>query len=382
MNRKINAALLLDLIRKQTTISRADLAKMTGIRATSVSAIVQQLLEQNLVREVGLGKSTGGRQPSLLELNPGGIYAIGIEISDTGINAVLVNFLGTVLQKVHKTIRNTDVNTIAEQIKNITGEISRKSSIALEEIAGIGIALPGIISKDEGHVILSGPLNWQNVSLKEIIQRKTGLNVSVINNAIAGALTADYEINKGDAHTLLYFMICLRNATHNSVTTMGCGIVMDGRAYLGDGHLAGEIRVDIPHPVLLAGKYSREQVAHIYDLISRSVSHPDIYAPVWDSFSHSIGSVIARGVDFINPGRIIIGTDIPELESLIADYIHKVIFNESMDGVIAERLNKSQYTPTPMDFMLLETETLAKGAIIPRLQELSLAPLLRKSALM
>ncbi len=381
LNRRINVALILSLVRKNGSISRAGLAKATGIRATSVSAIVQELIEKRIVREVGLGKSTGGRQAVLLELNPDGGYAVGIEVSDTGINVILVNFIGIILQKVHSTLQGTGIDGVVNAIEAVVDRVLSKSGIKKEQLVGVGIAVPGIISQSEDVVLFSRSLKWHDVRLKELVEVRVGVRVRVVNNAIAGALASDYELNKdATARALLFFMVRLKNATHNSVTTLGCGIVMDGRAYLGDGHLAGEVCVDIKHPVLIASKSNK--FLHIYDLVRESVINPDLYCHVWDDFSRSLGTVIARGSDFINPGKIVIGTDVPELEGLVSASLRNVVYEKSLMGVVGKHAKTLVAASPLVEFVLLETETLAKGAVIPLLQELSLTPLFGESALM
>jgi len=348
-----------------------------------MSAIVQQLIDQGLVREIGLARSTGGRQPTLLELNPLGLHAAGVEISDTGINAVLVGFTGTVLQKTHLTLRDARVDAVVDCIEHAVETICGKASLSRESLAGLGVAVPGIIGKEEGRILFSRSMGWENVELKRILKDRFGLDTYVMNNAVAGALAADYEFNKKETRALLFFLVCLKNTTHNRSTTLGSGIVLDGRAYLGDGHMAGEIRVDIPHPMFLAKTDTENETpADLQDLIRKSLAEPAEYRSLWNVFAELLGSVIARGIDFINPGKVIIGTDIPELEGLIGFSLRGIVHTNTVEEIVSRVCATETLSPLPVDFVVVETETLAKGSIVPHLQQLSLAPLLRRGVLL
>ena len=67
--REHNSGLLLNLLFRQQGLSRADLSRVSGLSRSTVSAIVDGLIDGNLVRETGAGDSRGGRRPTLLEFN-------------------------------------------------------------------------------------------------------------------------------------------------------------------------------------------------------------------------------------------------------------------------------------------------------------------------
>ena len=91
-----NSTLLLNLIWRQQVISRADLARRTGLSRSTVSAIVGDLLATRLVRESGAGDSNGGRRPTLLRFDDDAFFAIGIELGATHVDVAMTNLRGVV----------------------------------------------------------------------------------------------------------------------------------------------------------------------------------------------------------------------------------------------------------------------------------------------
>src|SRR3712207_931565 len=75
--------ILLNYVRDRGPISRAEIARRTELQRSTVSEIVDCLLEEGLVEEVGAGRSTGGRCPTLLALRANGAAAVGIDIAPT-----------------------------------------------------------------------------------------------------------------------------------------------------------------------------------------------------------------------------------------------------------------------------------------------------------
>src|SRR4029078_6170141 len=73
---------ILDLVRSSGTVSRVELAQLSGLTPSSITRIVKSLIDERLVIETGFGDSTGGKRPSLIELNPKAGYAVGLSLDD------------------------------------------------------------------------------------------------------------------------------------------------------------------------------------------------------------------------------------------------------------------------------------------------------------
>jgi len=382
LNRKINASLVLGLIRGSGPISRAELAKRTGIRPASISEIVDDLIHRRLVVEGDLGPSTGGRQPVMLSVNPSGFFGVGVEIGEDGINGVLVDLSGAVLASVRVGLDKTDPPSVVRSVASVVEKVRDRSRLGSRKLGGLGVAVPGIVSRQEGSVVLSRPLEWEHVPLRSLLREATGLETVVLNNATAGALSQLLDKSSDGVRSLLYILVYLRHIRHTTMTSLGCGIVLDGRAYLGEGQMAGEIRVDIEHPLATAAhRMGKAAPVKMADLVYPSTAARREVAAVWDAFAENLGRVVSRGIDFLNPGAVVIGSDTPELEVLIGGKLREVILNSTVSGLVAGLQGESARQTVGVRFSPLRTETLARGAILPHVQELSLVPLLHDSVL-
>ena len=92
-----NRAVVLDMIRRFGPLSKSELAERSGLAVSSVLNVVSSLSRRGLIRATGLGPSTGGRPPTLLELNPDAHYAVGANVRIGLVEAVLVDLIGNVV---------------------------------------------------------------------------------------------------------------------------------------------------------------------------------------------------------------------------------------------------------------------------------------------
>jgi len=382
LNRKINASLVFDLIQREGPVSRADLAKRTGIRPTSISAIVQHLINEGLVRETGRGPSTGGRHPILLDIDAGGLQAAGFEIAAQSINGVIVDLSGHSVAQKTISIPDTQVETILIGCGQLLDDLCSSQPDVRDQLSGVGVAVPGIITREKGEVVLSRPLGWRNVRFQDLLSRRLQTGVHLLNNAMAGAM-AEYYSRKGlGVRSLLYVLVYLQRGREPNITSVGCGIVLDGRAYLGEGEIAGEVRVDVEHPLATARKSMGEAAApDLNTLIAESCKAPDAYARVWTTLARKLAQLVSYGVDFLSPGRVIVGTDTPELGQLIGPEVERMVHAQTVAGLVTDLQVSREKKEPRVEFAHIETDTLARGAILPRLQEISLAPLLRDGVL-
>src|SRR5512138_2391850 len=95
--RKVNTAIVLDALRRQAPLSRAELALLTGLTRSTISSIIHGLLAENLVQETTLQADRVGRPGMQLELNPAGGFAVGIELGVDFISLVVTDFLANIL---------------------------------------------------------------------------------------------------------------------------------------------------------------------------------------------------------------------------------------------------------------------------------------------
>src|SRR5690625_4184277 len=121
--KKENKALVLDKIKQNSPISRADIATSTGLNKGTVSSLVNELLDENLISESGPGKSSGGRRPVMLLFNQLAGYTVGIEVGVNYILWVLTNLKGTICYVKQVNLSTLKYWAIQEEIHKINDKL-------------------------------------------------------------------------------------------------------------------------------------------------------------------------------------------------------------------------------------------------------------------
>ncbi len=229
--KQFNTNKILKLITSTDTISRADLAKQTGLNKATVSKITDELLDDNLVEDLGYGTSSGGRKPKLLRFNPNAKYIVGVDIGVSNIDFVVMNMR---LESVHSTrmkIENKDHQAVSDTLEAAYINAARTLKITAEQIIEIAIAVPGTVDND-GLVIHAPNLGWQDLDLSQTLGKTfEDIPIRVFNEANAGALGELNHTTNPENQNLIYV---------SAGIGIGTGIIISGNLYKGKMGTAGE----------------------------------------------------------------------------------------------------------------------------------------------
>jgi glucokinase-like ROK family protein len=170
---EINKVKVTNLIRDSDGISRADLAKGNGLSAPTISRIVEILIREGLVVEVGAGESKGGRKPTLLRFSGVGNFIIGIDLGTTNIHGVLTDLDAKVIAEVR---RPTQVEEgfarVMESTSDVIGELRNHLGDKKGKVCGIGLAIAGLINRERDIVEFSPDFHWHNVDVKAALAQR------------------------------------------------------------------------------------------------------------------------------------------------------------------------------------------------------------------
>jgi len=232
--RKLNTALLMDYLRTHGPLSRASLSTATGLNPSTVSSLVRHLLAEGLVREIGRQSTEGSGRPGiLLELNPEGGCAVGVEIGVDTISVVLTDFVAQVLWRRRVA---SDPQEGQDAILGRAEDIVRQALTVGKRrglrFLGIGLGLPGLVDQRHGRLVFAPNLGWSDVPLQQLWGARFNLAVFVENEANAAALGEYYFGIARNVHNLIYL---------SAGIGLGGGIIINGRLFRGSGGYAGEI---------------------------------------------------------------------------------------------------------------------------------------------
>lgn len=249
--RKLNRAVVLDIIRRHSPVSRAEVKRATGLNFTTVTNAVNDLVGAGLVREVGLGDSNGGRRPVLLTLNPGGRYVIGCELQSTSLVVALFDLTGRMIAcRAEAKSPSATPREVVARIASCARTILAEGNVAAERVEGVGVAAPGPLDTQTGVLHLPPNLpGWRDVPLRRLLQDALGFPVTVEKDGNAAALG---EVWFGAAQGVRNLVFIIVDAG------IGAGIICAGRLYRGRQDGAGEIghtTLDLDGPRCSCGNY-------------------------------------------------------------------------------------------------------------------------------
>jgi len=233
--REHNERLVLATIYDAGRISRADVARLTGLTRTTVSDVMDGLIGAGLCREVGRGPSTGGKAPILLEVPEEARLLVGVDLGDRVFTAATVNLRGEIIDRVDVPSEDADGDDALTLALDVIGRILRTTS---GPILGIGIGAPGLVDRGDGMVIQAVKRDWRQLPLGRIVSERFGLPVHVANDAQAAGLA---EHVFGAARGLNLVTVKVGQG-------IGAGLVLKGELFEGDGFGAGEIGHTVVDP--------------------------------------------------------------------------------------------------------------------------------------
>lgn len=224
--RNQNLSLVLRTLFHHGQVSRAEIARMTGLTPATTSTLVRELTEEGLVEELHPRRSKKAGKPSTpLGIRADAFNILAIDLSDPeDVRGALLDLTGEVV------LRHRISLTGDGQIDQIASLATSLITQATQPVLGVGISCPGIISPD-GVVVLTTSYDWQHLPLRQLLADRLGLPVYVGNDANTATL-AEFTFAGAKGTGLL--AITLGRG-------VGAGILLDGVLVQGETYSAGEI---------------------------------------------------------------------------------------------------------------------------------------------
>ena len=231
-SREINRQIALNLVRSRQPISRADLARLMGVRRGAVSLLVNELLDSGLVFEGAKGESKRGRKPMHLHIETRQRCALAVDINASRTLMMVTDLMGVALLDTFEfpTGRQPQamLKELALHIRRIFAEHPE-----VGECAGVGVVVSGQVDLDGGRLLHSPTLGWRDVDLRTPLQAGTKLPV-VVENSVKACVLAQVWAVRGDV--AVEGPVVFVNVSDG----VGVGIAIDGKLLRGAHNIAGE----------------------------------------------------------------------------------------------------------------------------------------------
>jgi predicted NBD/HSP70 family sugar kinase len=382
----MNRALLIRMIREMRTCSRADLARATGLKQSTITNIVTDLINLELVRETGLMEGVRGRRSIALEFYGHTYKVIGVKLSRKRISVGLFDIAGNEYQVLEHKIDS--LVSPVEAIKKMV-EMIRKLLQAIEKnnkVVGIGLALPGPFISKEGRIVLMTEFpGWEQISIRTELEAVFDLPIFAEHDANVGALA---EWTYGHHHHMKGTMIYVAAGQG-----IGAGIVIDGELFSGSLGTAGEIghmSINFDGPACQCGnfgclelycsttamsKLADEQSAlytgtvlpmkpNLDDLMDAYKQEDELAQKIVKDAVHYLGLGLVNVVNAFNPDRIIIGDDMARLGDELLEAVRSTVRKHVLSS-ISEKLS-IELTSFERDPALIGAATLVTNQMLNR----------------
>jgi len=222
------------------TISRAGISASTGLNRSTASSLVDELICGGLVRELeGRVPSGVGRPPTALALSETGPAGLGLDVSVDYVSACVVDLTGTIRHRhvVAQDQRGHDSPELLGSVASVAGDALAAIAADGLTLSGTAVAVPGLVNRESGRVILAPNLGWCDLDLVEVLRgvdvlrgHAFGENITLDNEANFAALSEE-ELLRAD-QSYLYV---------NGQVGVGAGLVLGGELYRGRHGWSGEV---------------------------------------------------------------------------------------------------------------------------------------------
>jgi N-acetylglucosamine repressor len=224
-----NRLLILKTIYQHDRISRAHIARETGLTRATVSDAVGELKKDGIIAEVGVGQSKGGKPPILLKFVDDARCLIGIDLAESKFRGAVINLRGEIRHRIDGPFNRRNGEDVLASVYEI---IDQLLPLAASPILGIGIGTPGLVDSQQGVVRKAVNLGWDEIRLGDLLAQRYRVPVHIVNDSQAAALAEFTFGANGDEPNLIVIKMS---------RGIGAGIVLNRQLYCGDRFGAGEL---------------------------------------------------------------------------------------------------------------------------------------------
>jgi glucokinase-like ROK family protein len=350
--KELNHLRILNLLRIQPGISRIAIAKSTRLPKATVSGLVSDLIDDDLVVEAGAGVqlAAAGRRPVKLKLNGQIRLAIGVELTGSACVAALTDLYSEPIRVIREPMPNTSVQASIDMIIKTADDLLQGHDPT--KVLGLAVGVPGPVDAERRCVIQAENIDWFDVPLASLLEERTNYPVTVVKRQQAGALGELWNgIGKG-CSDLLYISIGVG---------IGCGIILSGRLWEGAYGVSGElghmtivpdgeqcrcgnfgcletVASDRAIAELAAKEVRKGRETVLFDsrtgtpgpftstqVIAAAKAGDRLAIDVIQQAARYLGIGIASAANLFNPSKIVLGGDVVQLGDLFLAPIREVV---------------------------------------------------------
>lgn len=352
-HRRISRLRVIETVRAAGQMSRADVARATGLSRPMVSNLVNELRFIGLVLEDGEAVATrgrrGGRPPILLRLDASAGAAVGIDFDHSRVRVAISDLA---LQIRAESVEPLDPSQAAEAGLDLAAAMVERAlvdaGVDRRRVVGAGVALPGTIGQPDGVVGPSSILpQWTGVAAAAEMRRRLDLPVVADNDANLGAVAEAAFGAARRGQDILYVKV---------TSGIGAGVIVKGGLYRGAAGRAGElghVRVRPDGPICRCGRRGCLETVASTDALRRALRRErgrdvtvatmmkaaragdqDCRRVIADG-GRALGGVVATVLNVLNPEVVVIGGDLAPVGDILVGAVEDAIASDALPETAA-----------------------------------------------
>ncbi|MHB8278571.1 MAG: ROK family transcriptional regulator [Candidatus Humimicrobiaceae bacterium] len=233
-----NKIAIATLIERFGPITIMELSKRSSLSRATISNMLEELINEELVKLEKKDKSTGGRRPDTYNIIPNSRYLLGLSLGRFKVRGLLTDLKANIISEKQIDTNGYDIEKdVIPKAVNIVNELLSKSKEVSNKVSGIGISFPGTIDNITGEVYDSPNIGGVGINIKEIFAKYFDIPIFVENDANSIAL-AEWWFGSGKNKEFILYIFAGRGT--------GCGILINGEIYRG----ANKIAADVGHSLI------------------------------------------------------------------------------------------------------------------------------------
>ena len=363
--RRINRSTVLRRIYLDRSASRQELSQLSGLSSATVTNVVAELLQEEIVIEAGVEESQGGRPRSILKINPNYGYFIGVEIGETFTQIELFDLtlhkLGAVAYPL--ALDTYQPKQVVQHIHLGVKALLAEAGVTLEKVIGLGVSVGGVIEQAEQVSAYIAGWGWQNVPLVTLLEEHLHMPI-YLDNAHKVMAQAESLFGAGQGYEHVAVLLV--------ATGIGAGIIADGSLYRGASNGAGEwghTTIELDGRLCRCGSHgcleayagapgiiaslrevepqssllqSNDQERTLAAIVDAARNGDPAATRVFRDTAHYLGAGIANLINLFNPQLIVLGgwaglqigeSILPELRRFVERYALKQPFSATRIGL-------------------------------------------------
>ncbi len=345
---------ILDTVRKKGPIAKTDISKFTGLNIVTVSNYIDSYIKKGLVTEEGFDSSSGGRKPMMVNLNQNSAYVIGLGFGMSDMIGLATDLRCDIIVQVKRKKPAKAGKALIKILIEIVDELLSKLAEERGKIKGIGLAVAGILDKENRTIKCPGPLGSQDqvisVSMWDEFANKFGIPLLIENDADCAVFGEQWLTLNPDFKNVIYMY-----------SGVACGIMINGQVYTGASGCAGELGILNPNAFGTydcrsygygLGRWSIElgmlddieelqrknKDSKIFKLVSGEISDIGFYtivaaakegdelaAKLIVKAGQDLGKKVAFLVNLFNPQVVVIGGGVEKAGALLMDSLKETV---------------------------------------------------------